>query len=221
MTRSSTWTKRQTFQELRRAMKDSDRLGDVAVLKSELAGTRARAAVDAEVAALGDPLPQIDIATLRGMPVGTLGRGYADFLAANGLSAFSLSGRLPPELVHRNIFMARYGLLHDVFHVLTGFDTSLAGEIGVWAFVAAQRYALGHWIAAIVGLLVYPLLTPHRTLAIWRNFARGRRMGRRARRMLIALPFQNMWMRPVDALRRELEIDAAPELDRLLQTSSL
>ena len=215
MTASTRWTKRQVFAELRRAMTDPDRLGDVSVLKSELAGTRARPQVEAELGALAEPLPRIDLEALRGLPVGTLGRGYADFLQANRLHPFALSGRLPPAIVRRNIFMARYGLVHDVFHVLTGFDTSLAGEIGVWAFVAAQRYALGHWLAAIVGLFVYPVLAPRRTLAIWRNFSRGRSMGRRAR-PLIALPFQDLWTRPVDTLRRELRIDAAPELDRVL-----
>lgn len=208
-------TKWETFGELRRAMKDPDRIGDVAVLKSELAGTRARAAIEAELQTLAEPLPHVDVAALRELPPGTLGRAYVEFLAEHGLHPFVLSGTLSDELVRRNLFMARYGLVHDVYHVLTGFDARWAGELGVWAFVAAQGYAFGHWLAALVGLVVYPIFAPWQVLRIWGNFARGVRMGRRAR-SLIALPFQTMWERPVTALRRELGIDPADELDALV-----
>src|SRR5690606_31365296 len=93
--------------------------------------------------ALG-PFPDIDPVPLRELPRGTLGREYIALLDANGLTPFRISAQLDPALLDRHAFVARYSLVHDIFHVLTGFDTSWSGELGVWAFVAAQRYAHAH-----------------------------------------------------------------------------
>lgn len=205
-------TKLETFKALREAMRDPTRIGDVGIYKSELAGGGARKEIEQALETMGDAFPAVDLDALAELPRATLGREYAEFLRANGLEAFRISDRIGPELLRRNMFIARYSLFHDVFHVLTGFDTSPAGELGVWAFVAAQRYSAGHWLAVLAALLVYPFLAPRQILKIWHNLRRGVRMGRQAR-TLITVPFETMWDRPVAELRRELDVDPASELD--------
>lgn len=201
----------EAFRAFRTAIKDPDRMGDAAVYKSELGGARARPEIEAELRDLHTPLPDVTVEPLLELPRGTIGREYAELLGANGLHPFRISDQLEPEVLRRNVFMARYALLHDVVHVLTGFDTSWAGEAGVWGFVAGQRYLWTYWIAAAMACLIYPLFAPWQVLRIWRNALRGIRMGRRAR-MLIAMPIERMWERPVVELRADYRIEAASDL---------
>lgn len=189
-------------------MNDPDRIGDVGVYKGEIFGGRARPEIEAALAGMASTFPKVDAEALRELPTGTLGREYAEFLAANGLHPFRLSEQIDEDLLARNIFIARYALLHDVFHVLTGFGTDHAGELGVWAFVAAQGYARGHWLAVLVACLFYPLLSPLQIPRMWRNLWTGMRMGRTAK-TLITEPLENMWDRSVISLRTDLQIDAA------------
>ena len=81
---------------------------------------------DAPLKRLGPP--EVDPESLRALPRGSLGREYLELLDANGLVPFRLSGSVPTPVVERNLFVARYSLVHDVFHVIMGLDTSWAGE---------------------------------------------------------------------------------------------
>lgn len=207
-------SKIETFRAYLAAMREG-RLGDAAVLKADcFVGGGASAEIERALRSLGN-LPDVDPAPLRALPRGTLGREYVELLDANGLQPFRLSDAIDDELVARNIFVARYSLVHDVFHVLTGFDTSWAGELGVWAFVAAQRYTAGHWIAVGMACVLYPLIAPRQIPRLWHNLRRGVSMGRRAA-CLLTVPFEQQWTRSVVELRRELGIDAVHEIPALV-----
>lgn len=208
-------TRWETFQELRKALRAPDRLGDVAVLKGELGRSRVRPEIEAELAAMSDPFPEVDLPSLAALPRGTLGREYAEFLSRCGLEPFRLSGTLPEEMLRKNLFVVRYGFAHDVFHVLTGFDTTLAGELGVWSFVAGQRYHWGHRLAVAIACLLYPLMAPRQIPRMWANRRRGYRMGRRAQ-SLISVPFERMWSRSIKDLRTMLDVEAADELEQVV-----
>ncbi|QIS14475.1 hypothetical protein [Nocardia arthritidis] len=64
-------------------------------------------------------------ATLWELPVGTLGRGVADFYRDRGFVTPGLPGSAPPLLAQ-----------HDWVHVLAGYGTTLENEIEVFAFMA-------------------------------------------------------------------------------------
>ena len=66
-------------------------------------------------------------------------------------------------------------------------------------------------IAVIAACIVYPILSPLRTFAIWRNVWRGLKMGRAAK-PLIAIPFERRWKVPVAQLRTELGVAPGGEL---------
>jgi hypothetical protein len=72
-----------------------------------------------------DPALAARWATLRELPVGTLGRGVADFYADRGFVTPGLPGSAPPLLAQ-----------HDWVHVLAGYGTTLENEIEVFAFMA-------------------------------------------------------------------------------------
>ncbi|WP_433733001.1 hypothetical protein ACQP0C_12020 [Nocardia sp. CA-129566] len=72
-----------------------------------------------------DPALAARWATLRELPVGTLGRGVSDFYADRGFVTPGLPGSAPPLLAQ-----------HDWVHVLAGYGTTLENEIEVFAFMA-------------------------------------------------------------------------------------
>jgi hypothetical protein len=63
--------------------------------------------------------------SLAELPVGTLGRGVADFYRDRGFAFPGLPGSAPPLLAQ-----------HDWVHVLAGYGTTLENELEVFAFIA-------------------------------------------------------------------------------------
>lgn len=203
-------TRWQLFSELRLAMKDPKRIGDVAVYKAELSGARARPEIEAQLDDVRGYHPHVDLEALARLPDGTFGREYARFLDANQLDPIVPTDRADPAMIARNAFTVRYATIHDMVHVLTGFDTSWPGEAGVWAFVGAQGYSFGFGVAAVVALLVAPFRSPLRLAHAWRCWRRGRAMGKRARRLLM-LRLEERFEERLSDLRAELEVQGADD----------
>lgn len=216
----TTMTRWQLLSHIRAAKKDPARLGELVVYKAELGGSRARPEIEAQLDDVRGYHPRIDLQALRQLPDGTFGREYARFLEANGLHPIVLTEKTDPEMVARNAFVVRYAIIHDMVHVLTGFDASWAGEAGVWAFVGAQRYSLGFRLAALMALLVAPFYSPLRLRSVWRSWRRGRAMGKRAR-LLITLRLEERLHERLSDVRAELRIVGADDgyLPRALQVA--
>lgn len=193
------------IQELRSASQDPDRFGDVPVLKSELTGSRGNAQTEARLDPVRGYHPHIDIDAIASLPDGTFGREYARFMAANNIQPIVLTGNLPRDMVARNAMNVRYGIIHDMVHVLLGFDTSWVGEVGVWAFVGAQNYGGSLNFASWMSLVVAPFRAPLRLGECWRAFWRGRQMGKTAD-FLIAVKLEEMLELPLEAVRKKLNI---------------
>lgn len=174
-------------------------LGDFAILKADAMGATASPEVEAQLAAVRGWMPRIDLAALRALPDGTFGREYARHMDHNGLAPFEVSPGLEDE-VRRNTFVVRYALTHDIFHLLLGFDTSWAGELGVLAFAAAQRYS-GHLsLSLTIARVLYRLRDPRHWRAIGQAGRRGWAMGERAP-FLLGVRFEEQWDRPLHEVR--------------------
>jgi len=92
--------------------------------------------------------------------------------------------------------------LHDVHHVLTGYDTSWRGEseIGAWELGSGCR---SHWVAWVLNVQTMALglfIAPRRT---WRAFVRGLRSGNLYGSATLD---ESLLDRSVGDLRRELGI---------------
>jgi ubiquinone biosynthesis protein COQ4 len=214
-------TRWQLFSEFRTAMKDPERMGDAVVYKAELGGGRAYPEIEAQLDGVRGYMPRVDLEALVRLPDGTFGREYARFLSGNRLHPIVPSDRVDPELIARNAFIIRYAIIHDMVHVLTGFDTAWPGEAGVWAFIGVQRYSLGFRIASFVALLITPLRTPLRIGEAWRAWRRGRAMGRRAR-LVLTQRLEERFEQRLSELRTELGIEGADDgyLPRALRTAT-
>lgn len=154
-------------------------------------------------------LGAVDVAALHTLPVGTLGRAFADHLLDNGLSA------LPSRAAQTDAEYVRAHLLevHDIWHVLTGFGTQVDGELGLQAFSLAQ---LGSPFAAgiLTGGLANTLLFAFREQDVrMRAIVRGWLLGKRAL-PLFGGAWARMWERPLEEVRAAfgLEVKAVEAL---------
>lgn len=149
---------------------------------------------------LGNPA---DLKSLGQCREGSLGFAYAKFLKENSLSPVFYS-TIPIDDDESYLLM-RVRQTHDVWHVVTGFDASVEGEIGLQAFSLTQI----HWPSAgiiIGGAFFRSILerkeSPVRILqAIANGFELGRRSG-----PLMGWKWEEHWHEPLDQIRQELGI---------------
>jgi ubiquinone biosynthesis protein COQ4 len=149
---------------------------------------------------------------LRRLPEGSLGREYLQFcerhgITAEGLVAASQQGDLDPEMSRaERLVRARMRDAHDLWHVVTGYQTDLIGEASVLAFTFAQTRNPG------VGLIVLSAFFDARgdrsatRLLLIEAFLRGR-----SAEWLPAADWEALLERPLDQVRRELGVGAPPQ----------
>lgn len=140
---------------------------------------------------------------------GTVGAAYRDFLAARGFEPdglVELERKVIPQ-VDAPHPVAWYGRrlrdVHDIWHVLTGYETDALGEVCVVSFSYAQTDQLGF---AFIGLGAASEVhrenpsIPARKAALeaWRN-------GRHAA-WLPALDYEALFAEPLEEARRRLNI---------------
>ena len=192
------------FKQIQQAVqfKDSEKYGDFAVLKAEILGAQANPAIADQLEAVTGYHPPIDLEQLSTYPLGTFGRTYADHMRANRLKPFNVSPELE-AIAQRNVFALRYVVTHDIFHVLLGFDTSYAGEIGVLAFAAAQQYSSAQRLSLWLAKILYPILAPQQINTIFANVKKGQQLGQRAD-CLLSYCFEEHWHEPINTVRSQL-----------------
>ena len=182
-------------------------LGDVAVLKFDALSAPPRG-INEKLADVRGYAPEQNLEKLRQLPAGTLGRVYADFLDRNGIQPLVVS----PHIVGRfrnNPYVLRYTMTHDLHHVLAGFDTGLAGEIGVHAFAVGQGSGAGGRPILWLARFLHPLVSPSQTRKIWHNIRVGLDLGQRAR-LLLAHPLESYFEEPLPRVRERLRIPVDP-----------
>jgi ubiquinone biosynthesis protein COQ4 len=186
-----------------RAYQSGAPLGDVVVLKLDALSAPPRAVTE-KLEAMHGYAPEQDLATLRELPLGTLGREYAIFLDANDIAPLVISPSVRERFRHEP-YALRYTTTHDLHHVLTGFDTGLAGEAGVLAFNVGQGAAPVSRAMLSTVRIVYTLASPTQAAAIANNIRVGLAMGKKAK-LVIAEPIESYFEEPLAEVRRRLSI---------------
>ena len=148
---------------------------------------------------------KIDLAKLRKLPEGTLGRVFADNMTRAGLDPSALPD-LPSE--SRTQFLrAHLYETHDVWHAVTGFGMDRWGEIGLQAFYLAQ---IGGGLATLllaVGFLRVSLYEIDMSRHLMDGVVRGYEMGKRAK-PFFGTHWDELWAVPLDDVRRRLGVEA-------------
>ena len=166
---------------------------------------------------IAEPVSLHDLATCA---PGTLGRGYHDFVVENQLeknlatnyrqfnAELHDSGKLDRLPEDMSYMMVRGFQIHDIQHVLTGYDASPYGELALAAFYLAQLRFPYHAMRMAVtfghAAFVNPGITVDAMDAICDGWARGR-----ASRNLNFAHWEDELDTSLTALRTRFEIAAA------------
>lgn len=181
---------------------DQENLGDLAILKADALGAKASPEVEEQLQDVVGYYPPIDLEQLLHLPSNSFGYTYAHHMTYNQLRPFNVSPAMA-EIAQNNVFALRYAVTHDIFHVLLGFDTSYAGEMGVLAFAVAQNYSRSQRIGLWIAQWLYPLLAPRQVQSIRDCQTRGEALGKQAN-FLLGYRFEEQWEKPLDEMRTEL-----------------
>jgi ubiquinone biosynthesis protein Coq4 len=192
------------YLEMIRAYRAGAPLGDVVVMKLDAYASHVASRLQGSLAPLREAVPRHDLPALRQLPAGTLGCEYARFLDANGIEPLVISPAIHDRYLE-DPWALRYTVTHDLHHVLTGFDTGLAGEIGALAFYVGQGSAPVGEVGLWAGKLIYSLLAPGNVRELWHNVRVGVALGKQAD-LVIAQPLEAWFEEPLAAVRAKLRI---------------
>lgn len=187
------------------AYKNSQNIGDFAILKSDILGAKVSPEVADKLENVVGYYPTIDLDKLIEYPEGSFGREYAQHMKINNLQSISISPELK-DVAQRNVFALRYAITHDIFHVLLGFDTSYAGEIGVLAFAVAQNYSKSLKTGLLLAKILYPIVAPRQIKAIFENQRKGKELGQKAN-FLLGYRFEEHWNEPLNKVKEDLGLN--------------
>lgn len=146
-----------------------------------------------------------DEAWLDGLPQGTVGAAYREFVRGEQLSAEGLAGLSQQRLASIEEphpwawFGRRTRDVHDIWHVLTGYGRDPLGEACLVAFSYAQTKGLGWALIAVGGAVRAGRGDVAR--AIWQGYRHGR-----AAAWLLAEDYEQVLREPLEAARRRLRI---------------
>ena len=157
-----------------------------------------------------------DRESLTSMPQGSFADAYLRYLGENGMGAandFLKAANLEENgqrfgwTADQCWFVRRMSNSHDLFHVLSGYDRSIVGEIGINAYTAGQIPLL-----PLKFLLAYLfLLKPSSPIAwprfVWRSYQHGRRTP-----PLACVDFEAMLKRPLPEARRLIGVPDLKEV---------
>jgi ubiquinone biosynthesis protein COQ4 len=148
--------------------------------------------------------PPVDLDALFALPADSLGHVYAAYIQDSNFDPnFYRKVEVTDDISY--VFL-RLRQTHDLWHIVAGFDTDVAGELGLKAFELAQTHRTMSLILLAGGLLSTLSKSPadlDRTLDC---VARGYRRGAKARRLL-STKWEEQWQKSLNDWRTELSIE--------------
>lgn len=154
------------------------------------------------------PALRFDLPTLRALPEGSLGRAFAAFLDQRGLDPGGLYHSAEGGSSDFDRFKLHMERSHDLWHTVLGFDTDVAGELGLQAFTMAQiGSGLGYMILS-AALLNTLFLAPEDGDRRMEAIARGWQLGRRLR-PLFGADWATMITWPLEQVREHFGVGPA------------
>jgi ubiquinone biosynthesis protein Coq4 len=154
--------------------------------------------------------PDHDLDALLALPPDSLGYLYATQMKKMGFDPNLHAGMTAKS--DAEYIELRLSQTHDLWHIITGFDTSLVDEIGLQAFHLPQfPYPLATMLVAnslISTTLKEPELLPQLLAAIVQGF----QMGQTAK-LLFAQKWEEGWEKPLTQWQSELNIQPIQKLE--------
>lgn len=161
------------------------------------------------------PCAELNLADAKLLSPASLGLACKSFWRENGLQPISV--KIPHKPTPAEKLQVRRLQLHDLLHVLLGFDVSPAGQLGVFSFVAAQHYCPQFERAARVFAHLYVTMAPWARGELADAEYRGRQLALNTPRLL-TMPIEQEWNTSLVELRDRLNIRKARKLRSILET---
>jgi ubiquinone biosynthesis protein Coq4 len=142
----------------------------------------------------------IDFEKLLQLPADTLGYQYAKFMTDRNLTpdAFLAEGKLSEQ----SYMLKRMRQTHDIWHVVTGYETTVPGELELQAFTFGQVGIPSALLLVMFGALRWMMsYGPSLVVKVAKAMIRGRRAA-----PLAATPWEDLWSVPVTDVRAQLAL---------------
>lgn len=147
-------------------------------------------------------LGYVDLQQLLTLPENTLGYVYANHMNAIG----SMPLPTPKSDNNYQFFITHIRETHDLWHVVTGCDTNIIGEIQLEAFYVAQLYASRFWLALLAKNLLKAVVYDIEVAGKYMDAIQyGWTMAKGAK-PLFGIRWNNLWSTPLEDVRTNLNI---------------
>nr|WP_255216053.1 Coq4 family protein [Pseudenhygromyxa sp. WMMC2535] len=144
---------------------------------------------------------------LRRLPAGSLGRELISFLDERGLDPESLKRQEAPQTAFDRI-RVHLQRSHDLWHVLTGFGTDVASELGLQAFYGAQFDSPAAMAIITAGFLNGLLFEKRDISRRLEAVALGWQMGKQAK-SFVGVDWTSWLDKPLEEVRAHFAVDPA------------
>jgi len=148
--------------------------------------------------------PPADLKQLGSLSDGTLGKEYSNHMTKNGFNTdFGLEIKVKNELDYVSV---RITSTHDIWHALTGYDTSVKGELALQGFALSQTRS-GISAAILSGGILH--IMDHHCIdiielmdIIWEGYERGKRA-----KFLLGVRWEENWGTSLNEIKEEYNIE--------------
>lgn len=149
-------------------------------------------------------LGYIDLPSLYSLPSHTLGHAYAKHMQDRGLKPLK-SDILTVEN-DAQFLSIHLSETHDIWHVVTGTDSDIPGELQIEAFYVSQIYPSRFWLALIVKNLLKSVVDDIEVSTQYMDaITKGWLMGKQAK-PLFGINWNHLWEYPLEQVRADLNI---------------
>ncbi|MFM7407455.1 MAG: Coq4 family protein [Cuspidothrix sp.] len=147
-------------------------------------------------------LGDIDLEKLHSLPVNTFGYAVADHFIANNLQPLK-PGKVETDF---EFFSAHITETHDIWHIVTGCNTNILGEIQLEAFYVYQLYATRFWLGLLTKNLLKSVVYDIEVSTQYMDaISQGWLMAKQAK-PLFGIEWNKLWETPLDDVRKSLNI---------------
>jgi ubiquinone biosynthesis protein COQ4 len=142
-----------------------------------------------------------DLAALKLLPNNTLGYHYAQHMISNNLDPDYYTDTVPVSPMH--YLRLRIRKTHDVWHLITGFDTSDIGEIGLQGFYMAQ-FTNGQSALILAGGIMRSVfsLKYNQLEQYLASFIKGYNQGKLAK-PLLPVKWEELWEQDINQVKND------------------
>jgi ubiquinone biosynthesis protein COQ4 len=110
---------------------------------------------------------------------------------------------------HGSYVRSRYRKTHDIWHVVTGYSTSVVDELALQAFTFAQIHGPGSGLVLAIGLFHFVFFHPTQLPSVMQAIVEGYLRGKTAV-ALLGVDWSQLWNKPLAEVKQLLRTDFTP-----------